>query len=346
MWMSRKKERRERLSWEVLGILGATAAIAIFFFGFLYYTAISVATTYYEEKGIYLTEMQTLTINGWIRSLSLCAAVIFFVVLFLFLMAQKLMYLREIIHGVEALRTHRMDFVIPLEGNNELAELAQSINFLAETERMIKTREREMQKEREGLIRTLSHDIRTPLTAILSYTEYMKQKGQPEPEEVYEYVGLMGRKAQQIKELTNRLLDTGRRSSERIDNGKLLMEQLAAEWEDGLEEEFDCAVHLEHCPAFSGAFDVQELRRIFDNLASNVEKYADPRGKVELWVSEQGEGLVIRQRNRRKAEKAKVESHKLGLESIRRIARSHGGDVETESDESMFEIRILLSGML
>ncbi len=79
-------------------------------------------------------------------------------------------------------------------------------------------------------------------------------------------------KGQQIKALTDRLLDSGSRDLETIEDGKLLMEQLAGEWEEILENTFPCIVDTKNCPAFYGSFDIQELRRIFDNLASNVEK--------------------------------------------------------------------------
>lgn len=77
---------------------------------------------------------------------------------------------------MEALRTHRMDFTMPIEGDNELKELAESINFLSETERRLRQLETELQAEKEQLIRDLSHDIRTPLTAMLSYSDYLGGK--------------------------------------------------------------------------------------------------------------------------------------------------------------------------
>ncbi len=47
---------------------------------------------------------------------------------------------------------------------------------------------------------------------------------------------------------------------------------------------FPCIVDTKNCPAFYGSFDIQELRRIFDNLASNVEKHADREQPVELRI--------------------------------------------------------------
>ena len=138
MLISEKRRNTPKLSREIMGLLCITAAIALFFFGFLYLTANAIASTYLLENDILLTEGQLLTLQGGIRSLSLLSAVLLFLALFLFLLGQKMAYLREIIQGVEALRTHRMDFTMPIEGDNELKELAESINFLSETERRLR----------------------------------------------------------------------------------------------------------------------------------------------------------------------------------------------------------------
>lgn len=65
-----------------MGLLCITAAIALFFFGFLYLTANAIASTYLLENDILLTEGQLLTLQGGIRSLSLLSAVLLFLALF------------------------------------------------------------------------------------------------------------------------------------------------------------------------------------------------------------------------------------------------------------------------
>lgn len=342
MLMSEKKKYPKKLSKEIMGCLLITAIIALFFWGFLYMTANAIATTYLLENDILLTKEQLLTLQAWIRSISLLTAVLFFLALFLFLLWQKMAYLQEIIQGVEALRTHRMDFTMPIDGNNELTELAESINFLSETERSLRQRETVLRAEKEQLIRDLSHDIRTPLTAMLSYTDYLGRKEMLEQEEMQEYISLIQRKGQQIKALTDRLLNSDNRNLEVIEDGKLLMEQLAGEWEEILEDTFICTVDTKKCPVFSGSFDIQELRRIFDNLASNVEKYADLEQPVGLWIDVVDNRLHIYQRNGIKTDTVLVESNQIGLESIRRIAALYGGTVKVSTDQKNFSIQITL----
>ena len=171
----------------------------------------------------------------------------------------------------------------------------------------------------------------------------MGQKETLEQEEMQEYIALIQRKGQQIKALTDRLLDSGSRNLEAIEDGKLLMEQLVGEWEEILEDTFPCIVDMKKCPTFRGSFDIQELRRIFDNLASNVEKYADWERPVELWVDAVDKRLRICQRNGIKADTVPVESNQIGLESIRRIAALYGGTVQVSIEQGIFSIQITLS---
>lgn len=337
-----KKRKISKLSQEILGVFAITAAISIFFFGFLSVTADSLVASYCDKYEVILTEMQEWTINSWIDSISLVSAVLLLVILFLFLTGQKLAYLRDIIQGIDALHMHRMDYEIPVEGDNELTELAESINFLSKTERELQQKEAQMREEKEQLIRALSHDIRTPLTSILAYSEYMKTKENITEGEMDEYITLMQQKAEQIKGLTNRLLDGGGRTLEFIEHGHFFVEQLVGEWEAMLEDDFTCEINLKECPEFSCKVDIQELQRIFDNLASNVEKYADAERPVCLSIFENEEYLVIEQKNHRKQKIENVESNKIGLESIRKIAEHYSGNIETELTEQEFCIRIAL----
>ena len=334
--------KTKRLSREILGLLLITAVIALFFWGFLYLTANSISETYFAERNMQLSEGQWLTLQAWIRSVSLLTAVILFLVLFLFLLGQKLAYLREIIQGVDALRMHRLEDTIPLREANELTELAEHINFLSETERRLRQQETALQAERKRMIRDLSHDIRTPLTAILSYSDYMSRRERLTDAELQEYFSMIRKKAEQMKGMTDRLLEGSKRNAEWVENGRLLMEQLAGEWEEILEDSFSCEISLEDCPDFRAEWDLQEILRIFDNLSSNVEKYADSGHPVLLRMDRRADTLRILQKNTVRQTAQSVESNQIGLESIRRIAAGYGGNVTVSAENEQFQIEITL----
>lgn len=343
--MSTKKKScgRRKLSREILELMLIGLAVSVFFFGFLYFTSMSIADSYLYGKNIWLSQIQHHTLKVWLGSLCFFASVVVFLTLFLSLAGQKISYLLSIIKGVDSLRKNSQGPEIPLEGDDELTELASSINYLYQSQKELNRREQQMREEREALIRSLSHDIRTPLTSILSYSDYLKAKESLDEQEISNYIAMVQTKAEQIRLLTERLLGKKEENRERVENGKFLMEQLAAEWEEILEEKFICQVNLEKCGEFQGIFDISQLRRIFDNLASNVGKYADPSRKAELWISSEDGMVWIYQKNGiRQEELCQAESYGIGLDSIRRIAKDYQGNLEIKQEDDVFEITISL----
>jgi len=233
--------------------------------------------------------------------------------------------------------------VLPLEGNNELTELTASINLLSETQQQLRRKEQQLAREKAQFLRALSHDIRTPLTSVLAYSEYLLSHDDIPKAEQKEQLELIRKKAEQIRDLTALLLDGDKRSPEHFPDAKLLMAQLAAEFQEELEGRFAVSVDLSGCPAFAGTFDVQELRRIFDNLTSNVQKYADPHEPVVLRIRVDGDGLTVYQTNAVSTAPREQDSYKLGINSIRRIAQYYGGRVTVRQDTRDFAIEITLS---
>ena len=145
--------------------------------------------------------------------------------------------------------------------------------------------------------------------------------------------------------MTDILLDGGHREPEFFEDARLLFEQLADEFEAELEDDFAPVTELSYVGAFSGIFDVGEMRRIFDNIISNVKKYAEPSEPVELTISKKDEGIVIQQSNRIAKDKQPSESYKMGLYSIRRIAQNYDGTVEVRDENGKYEIMITLSNI-
>ena len=334
-----------KLSSVILQFLFLAAAISLFTYLFLYTTAVSIGDRYLLYRGTVLTEMQELTFHMWIRNLCAAASILLFTVLFLFLLGQRLSYLLTIMGGIEKLRESRMDYTIPVEGDDQLAQLAEGINYLAAAEREITRREEALKNEREAWIRSLSHDIRTPLTSMLSYSEFLMGKDRLSEEEIRAYLELVYAKGLQIRELSTRLLDQETGKAEQVDDMRLLMSQLSQEWLEILEDRFDARADLEGMESFPGNADIYALRRIFDNLASNVEKYADPSVPVTLRICSEDRQIVLTQENGRDLSPAaaSAESRRIGLGNIRRIAARFGGDAEVLQSDSIFRIRITLS---
>lgn len=338
----RKGAKRHRFSREILGLVGISAAFALILFLVLTHIAATVAQVYCFENDIPMTEFDWMDVERWIFGVGGGLSVCLFSILFLSLLGQRLAYIRKITGGIDAMRLGEQNPPIPLEGNNELTELAAAINYMSAARQEMAQKEKELAQEKEQLTRTLSHDIRTPLTSILAYSEYLAANDSVSVQERQNYLRMMQRKAEQIRDLTDILLDESRRKPEFFENAHLLLEQLAAEFEENLEDAFLVRITLPGCEALPGTFDVQELRRIFDNLSSNVRKYADPAHPVDLTISREENDLIICQSNTVLPQVDHADSYKLGISSIRRIAQHYGGKVTVLNHDGKFEITVKL----
>ena len=335
--------KQRRLAYEILGLIGISAVIAVMLFLILTWTARAIVESYCFENDVVMTEFDWLDADRWIFTLSAILSGGGFSLLFLVLLGDRMTYIHTITEGIDALRMGRYGCALPLEGRNELTQLADAINYMSATQQQLREKEQALAREKEQFIRTLSHDIRTPLTSILAYTEYLAAEDTIPQEERKMHLQTIKKKAEQIRDLTALLLDGDKRNPEHFDDAHLLMEQLAAEFEEDLEDKFSVHTDLSRCPSFAGTFDVQELRRIFDNLSSNVQKYADPDKVVHLSVRADENGLCIQQTNSIPAEPSQKDSYKLGLNSIRRIAQNYGGKVSVQQNAEQFLIGITLS---
>ncbi|MBQ4641053.1 MAG: HAMP domain-containing histidine kinase [Oscillospiraceae bacterium] len=341
--MTDRKKPKRRFAYEILGLIGISALFAGILFLILSWTAATIAESYCFYNDVVMTEFDWLEVDRWIFSLSgiLCAGC--FSLLFLSLLSDRMAYIRTLTQGIDTLRLGQAGNILPLEGRNELTQLADAINYMSATQQQLREKEQTLAREKEQFLRALSHDIRTPLTSILAYSEFLAEGNSLSPAEQKQHLQTIRRKAEQIRDLTALLLDGNKRNPEHFDDAHLLMEQLAAELEEELEEAFTVHTDLSGCPSFSGAFDVQELHRIFDNLSSNVQKYADPQQPVDLSIWTTPAGLCIRQTNHISAEAGQKDSSKLGINSIRRIAQNYGGKVDVLQNTEQFSICITLS---
>ena len=335
--MLTEPKKRRKLSHEILGIALLCILISVLLFFVLRGFASLLAAYIYDMKGIVPDNIEQIVNHSYILGISAVISALFFVILFLFILGDRLVYIKEISCAVSSVNDPDVTLELPLVGSNELTELASAINEMSRRDSALRKKEKELNEEREQLVRSLSHDIRTPLTSVISYSrllldrEKLSDDGKAYADNVY-------RKALQIKELTDVLLDGGRREVTEVGDIRLLCEQLLCDLEAELEDRFDIRTDIGACGKLPCKADVSEIRRIFDNLASNISKYAHREQPVSFKISTEGKELVIEQKNA----VGNVDSagHGMGLRSIRRIAAAYGGEVSVDTDG--FEIIIKL----
>jgi signal transduction histidine kinase len=328
---------------EILVTVAVCFGVCLILYLLLGFVGRSIVDSYCFYHDVYLDEFALRKLDNTVAGIAFVISALCFAGAFLALFRKKLAYIRKIIAGVHAMQQGNYEHRVAIEGNNELTALAEAVNYLSESEHDLRQRESELAAQKEQLIRSLSHDIRTPLTSIMSYTELLAGKERIDEQEQRAYLALVGKKTAQIKQLTDILLDGSRRNVAHFDHAKLLFEQLAGDFEEALEEAYPLTVKISLPDTCKGSFDVGELRRIFDNLITNVQKYADPAKEVVLEIAQTDAGITLRQSNAIRKENTAAESYQMGVYSMRRIAQNYGGSAEVTKTDAQFEIVIKFS---
>ena len=210
-------------------------------------------------------------------------------------------------------------------------------------------REEKAWKANSQLITAISHDVRTPLTALMGYLEILSDES-ISPEERQTYLQVCKNNASRLKSLTDELfgffLVFGKPApdqSPELYDAAMLMDQILMEHEMNLmQQEF--RVETERSSALTGKLhvDLTHLRRVFDNLFSNVTKYADRARPVTVKLEVEGEELVVTIGNYIASQAGRVESNRIGLQTCDKLICAMGGEFHQRRTKETFTVEVLL----
>ena len=220
------------------------------------------------------------------------------------------------------------------------------------------------ERMKTDLITNVSHDLKTPLTSMITYVDLLKHEDLQNPK-AKEYVRVLDDKSHRLKQLIEDLVEASKVSSGnvRVERHRLnlreLILQATGEYEDKLDDN-DLQVVMGETPQpVMIAADGKHLWRIAENLLSNVVKYAMPHSRVYIDVYPEGDFGVLSVKNvsanqitistERLAERfirgdeaRTTEGSGLGLAITQSLAEIQGGNMEIVVDGDLFKILVRL----
>lgn len=235
------------------------------------------------------------------------------------------------------------DAVIQSDRQDELGELARAVERMRRSIIQRMQGEQEAWKANSSLITAISHDIRTPLTALIGYLDLLEGKQYQSEEQMERYLHASRDRALQLKELTEELFryflvfgQVEMKPKMEEYNAIILLEQLLGEnvvRMKTLGYEVQSFPLMDECTI---RIDVQYLKRAFDNLFSNVMKHGDRNRPVVVMARLEGKVLQVDIANDIPVRPNSAESTRIGLQTVKKIVEQMGGEFETRRDNKRF----------
>ena len=247
-----------------------------------------------------------------------------------------------------------LDFVLEVEGNDEFSQLCQ--DFEEMRKRLKESTEEKilMDKENKELISNISHDLKTPITAVKGYVEGIMDGVADTPEKMDRYVRTIYNKTNEMDHLINELTFYSKIDTNRIPYtfSKLNAEDYFSDCAEELGLEMETrGIELVYANYVEKGVQViadgEQIRRVIHNIVSNAIKYMEkPRGIIQLRVKDVGDFIQVEIEDNGKGIAAKDlpyifdrfyrtdvsrNSSKggsgIGLSIVKKIMEDHGGKV-------------------
>lgn len=287
-------------------------------------------------------------------------AVILLVAIVILGIRRPVKYIGRLKDECEILGNGNLDYQVTVQGRDELALLAQGLDNMRMALRESNEKEAEITAANRRMITEMPHDLRTPLTSLLIYTEILGKKAAKDPRQAMEYVRKIEKKARQIKRLSDNIFEYALITEEtKAELGE--PQTLRELFYDPLSEmtaylgERGYTVELR--PDTGSGSERRQIRvneeyinRIMDNIVSNIEKYADKSMpvRIENIYTEEYGGLAFRNgiscstEDRRKTEG----STNIGLHNVEKMMKNMDGYCRVKQTECIFEIALMFPWVL
>lgn len=206
---------------------------------------------------------------------------------------------RSIWEGIHQISQGDLSYKIDTTAlQGETAEMARAINEMGDGLQKAVDAIVKNERLKAELITNVSHDLKTPLTSIVSYVDLLKRE-HLEGERVQHYIEVLDQKSQRLRQLTEDLVEASKISSGNVELQMMqiqfqsMIQQAYGEFQERLEEkQLTACWEMDKEPLMILA-DGRHLWRILENLLGNIYKYAKEGTQINLSLHQSGEQVVF-----------------------------------------------------
>ena len=258
------------------------------------------------------------------------------------------------------IRDGNLDFTVHPEGVTEIRELCEDFEDMRQRLKTASEESTRFEAENRELISNISHDLKTPITAVKGYVEGIMDGVADTPEKMDKYIRTIYNKANEMDHLINELTFYSKIDTNRIPYAfdTVPVDGFFGDASEELQLELDqknvaFSYKCEVAPGTRVIADVEQIRRVINNIVGNSLKYMDkPQKAVSLRVTESGDDIVVAIEDNGKGIAPRDLEHifdrfyrtdssrtsgqggsGIGLSIVHKIVEDHGGRVWATSKE-------------
>lgn len=270
--------------------------------------------------------------------------------------------LNELKKAANEIKNGNLDYELKVDGTDEIGELCQ--DFEEMRHKLKDTAEESVRSETESkeLISNISHDLKTPITAIKGYVEGIMDGVASSPEKLDKYIKTIYVKANDMDRLIDELTIYSKIDTNRIPYtfSKIDISDYFDDCVNELGIEFESkGIMLNFSNFLEGSViviaDSEQLKRVINNIISNSVKYMDkPKGiinirlrdvgdYVQIEIEDNGKGIAVRDMPYIFDRFYRADSSRnsaqggsgIGLAIVKKIIEDHGGNIWASSKEGV-----------
>lgn len=290
---------------------------------------------------------ESYVLNSWITiTATVLSGGVFFIAVFVGI-RRTIRYIYLLCDEIQMMGNGDLEHPVTIRGNNEIGLLAKELDQMRSALFYHRQKEQDMIRQNNDIITRLSHDLRTPLTKMLLYTEIVESERYEDKEQLLLYLARIHEKGNQIKEISDHLLkyslskrESGALGVQKVSFSAALFEHLS-EMADYLAENGFIIECDDNWPEMEISINELYLERILDNIASNIDKYAERACPVIIRFRQNDQYAGIMVSNRKSSGYEQSESNGVGIESIYTMMQQMKGKCMVEQSKTEYAISVL-----